>query len=897
MSRVAFAAPETYNDDDAYHIVSDCDVSGYGMGRSGEALDLGDTPILINDGRRRSSSYPTSYDPRGQSFVTSVKNQGTIGSCWAFAGLAAMESSLIKSGLADETLDLSELHFLYFMFSENKGDKRIEEDRNYIAADDNGTPTTDFSLMADFGGLAAVAGWQAANGATPIDCAESYETYLAAAKNKTYALDENLCFASDYSLKSFRVCDAKATYDDESNIELVKKLVYTYGGVAAGLYCDQTKTDGSSNYFQIVDGTKTYYNPNGADKAATHEVEIIGWDDEYPKENFKVQPEKNGAWLAKNSWGTADSDGFVWISYYNMANNTDVIAFEFEDKAVNSGIYQYDGSDFGRAVYKPDDDYYYVQVFTADKDETIEFVGVGTTANASYEISVIKDPVLSAKKTEDNYRLNNDKMEAVTSCTTDFAGFYKQKLSSPVTVEEGERFAVCIKTEKGTNVYCSTSKDAEKGDYGRIESFPEEACGFHGYEKNSLWSDKKAALSIKAYSNEIVYDAVQGVEVDEDSVTLKKGETKAITAKVLPAGAKQKVSFENTDPDVATVALDETDSSGMTAVITAKKVGECTIKVWNHKKAKYATVNVKVEDKSKTVETQVYLDDEKWVENSPVITYKNVNGEAFANGSKLVYGTYSVYIDSKYYKDITVDDSYAGLRIDYYTVRFLGGADGGVLGEDHYLAGEIPTPPEASDYSAGGVNYKFSNWDKEITAVNKKVDYSAVYVSETPTSSKEQDTTESAKTEPSGDGGIPTVDTKDAAELPTTTEATSSESSDSTEASVAEPPETKEDTVKTETVKTPVKAAITYLKNLKTKTIKLKWKRLKNTKGYQVQIALNSKFTKSKKTITTTKLNVSVAKLKKNKTYYVRVRAYNSGKDKKKVYGKWSLVKKVKVKK
>ena len=40
-----------------------------------------------------------------------------------------------------------------------------------------------------------------------------------------------------------------------------------------------------------------------------------------------------------------------------------------------------------------------------------------------------------------------------------------------------------------------------------------------------------------------------------------------------------------------------------------------------------------------------------------------------------------------------------------------------------------------------------------------------------------------------------------------------------------------------------------------------------------------------------------VPSLKKNKTYYVRVRAYNSGKDKKKVYGKWSLVKKVKVKK
>ena len=80
----------------------------------------------------------------------------------------------------------------------------------------------------------------------------------------------------------------------------------------------------------------------------------------------------------------------------------------------------------------------------------------------------------------------------------------------------------------------------------------------------------------------------------------------------------------------------------------------------------------------------------------------------------------------------------------------------------------------------------------------------------------------------------------------------------------------------------------------KSKKISLKWKKISGAKGYQIQYATNKKF-KSKKTKTTTKLRYTIKKLKKKKTYYVRVRAYKSSK--KKVYGKWSNVKKIKVKK
>ena len=81
----------------------------------------------------------------------------------------------------------------------------------------------------------------------------------------------------------------------------------------------------------------------------------------------------------------------------------------------------------------------------------------------------------------------------------------------------------------------------------------------------------------------------------------------------------------------------------------------------------------------------------------------------------------------------------------------------------------------------------------------------------------------------------------------------------------------------------------------KTGTATVKWSKVKGAKGYQLQYALNKKF-KKKKSIQTKKTKYIIKKLKKKKTYYIRVRAYKMN-GKKKVYGKWSKVKKVKVKK
>ena len=91
--------------------------------------------------------------------------------------------------------------------------------------------------------------------------------------------------------------------------------------------------------------------------------------------------------------------------------------------------------------------------------------------------------------------------------------------------------------------------------------------------------------------------------------------------------------------------------------------------------------------------------------------------------------------------------------------------------------------------------------------------------------------------------------------------------------------------------------SLSQLKSKTSKTMTVKWKRNKKADGYQIQYARNNKFTKA--SLVTVKsgktISKTIKKLQKNKTYYVRIKAYKkSGKTN--YYSAWSNVRKIKVK-
>lgn len=96
----------------------------------------------------------------------------------------------------------------------------------------------------------------------------------------------------------------------------------------------------------------------------------------------------------------------------------------------------------------------------------------------------------------------------------------------------------------------------------------------------------------------------------------------------------------------------------------------------------------------------------------------------------------------------------------------------------------------------------------------------------------------------------------------------------------------------------PKAAVLSSPKSSAKKKISVKWKKVSQVSGYQVQYALNKKFTKGKKIKKVSgsgKTSVILTGLKSRKIYYIRIRTYKKVKGKT-YYSSWSNAKKAQVK-
>lgn len=96
----------------------------------------------------------------------------------------------------------------------------------------------------------------------------------------------------------------------------------------------------------------------------------------------------------------------------------------------------------------------------------------------------------------------------------------------------------------------------------------------------------------------------------------------------------------------------------------------------------------------------------------------------------------------------------------------------------------------------------------------------------------------------------------------------------------------------------PAGSKLSQAKNLSGRKLSVKWKKNSKVSGYQIQYAVNSKFSsaKMKKISGASKTTATIKGLKKGKTYYVRIRTYKTV-SKTPYYSAWSTAKKVKISK
>jgi hypothetical protein len=188
-------------------------------------------------------------------------------------------------------------------------------------------------------------------------------------------------------------------------------------------------------------------------------VLLVGWDDDYPRENFRsgdVLPAENGAWKIQNSWGPSYGDGgYFYISYEDgsfCANVPGALSLVLEPLESWDGIYSHDplgqclnivGNNFS--------EYLEASVFEAERDEDIVAAGF-ITANEDmvYELQIYKD--IPAGEGPD---AGKPALSVPQTGETDQVGYRAVKLDEPVRVRKGERFAVAVKirTKDGSEAY------------------------------------------------------------------------------------------------------------------------------------------------------------------------------------------------------------------------------------------------------------------------------------------------------------------------------------------------------------------------------------------------------------------------------------------------------------
>ena len=190
-----------------------------------------------------------------------------------------------------------------------------------------------------------------------------------------------------------------------------------------------------------------YYNSSAAayayegDSHANHDVVVVGWDDNFPKENFPINVKRDGAFICLNSWGKSfGQDGLFYVSYDCVAfGEVSVCYTQIENLDNYDNIYQSDLFGWTATMgYKDRPNVYFANVYKAKRNEKIKAVGFyAAEENTDFEVFICED----FKGTNS---LSNRGHASVTA-SFDNKGFYTLNLDKPYNVEKGKKFSIIVK--------------------------------------------------------------------------------------------------------------------------------------------------------------------------------------------------------------------------------------------------------------------------------------------------------------------------------------------------------------------------------------------------------------------------------------------------------------------
>lgn len=415
----------------------------------------------------QSAELPTVYDSRNDGILTPVRSQGITSVCWAIAATDQLSVNLQKKALPSAVF--SPAHLAWFAH------------RSLVYSSDR--TTGDGTLVND----------PYSHGGNWLDAAAAMSAWNGPALEADFPFDaQNISNMGNYTeakrfeknaiMKSATCYYAKENDDvasiSDTQMQMIKQAILHDGAVQLSFYSDTA-------YFNSDDKQTAYY--QNVRTITNHAVTVLGWDDDFSKNHFRsdCQPNADGAWLCKNSWGELWGDnGYFWLSYEDHSLNQ-IVSFTATSQYAYDDIYQYDGFGFHGRVYS--DSYIrFANVFTADEDCEIAAVGVWFLQDgAEYTVEVFTD--LDENMTAPIKSVSAGKISGVA----DTYSYRIIDLKAPVAVNQGERFSVCVTLKANEN--CPTVNCAiENKDADDYVSYSEAGQSFVQITQNGPWYDTHA---------------------------------------------------------------------------------------------------------------------------------------------------------------------------------------------------------------------------------------------------------------------------------------------------------------------------------------------------------------------------------------------------------------------
>lgn len=378
------------------------------------------------------ASLPARYDLRDYGMVAPVINQAH-NFCWAIAATSAAAGPLLP---LNPSLLFSVRHLNWFSFVGDEEAEILALPQDGSVYDHGGWTPTSIATMGAWKGPVLDEDAPLSDGNAPVAEDLRYKAL--------YHL-QDAYYAAATPYKSSGVGNTPSLIA----IAQRKQLLMEHGPLDIGFAAADIR---NGDYYD-EQHFAVYHDEF---KAADHAVLLVGWDDDFPRENFDeaARPQQDGAWLVRNSWGYDwGDDGYFWLSYED-ATMDDSVTYLLEDNDNYATNYQYDVGGWGISLAA--DDFvdeahasrsaYMANLFTANSAEQLEAVSFYTTdLNTEYELWVYTGNAAGQPV--------SGTLQGSMAGAEEFSGYHTIELDAPIALQAGQMFSVVVKLTNPTYAY------------------------------------------------------------------------------------------------------------------------------------------------------------------------------------------------------------------------------------------------------------------------------------------------------------------------------------------------------------------------------------------------------------------------------------------------------------